>query len=273
MSVIASRRWCGVAVAVACAAAMLAAGCSRGPGKVDRVLLITLDTTRADRMGCYGYAEGTTPQLDALAALNKSQHERFADPEVLARIEQHEMAFRMQSSVPELMDLSGESDKTFELYGEEAREAGTFSACCLNARRLAERGVRNIQIFHRGWDAHGNLPREHESQCKDVDQGCYALVQVPHCTRAATRFTWRSMWDQVLPSPRRRANVLVSAVTVCDTDYGDCDRAPPRSPCMACLIDALLTARARRLRPAGITIRDQLQHIWRRLTNVGTEEA
>ena len=83
----------------------------------------------------------------------------------------------MQTSVPELMDLSGESDATFELYGEEARQAGSFAACCLNARRLAERGVRNIQIFHRGWDAHGGLPREHESQCKDIDQGCYALIK------------------------------------------------------------------------------------------------
>ena len=116
-------------------------------------------------------------QLDTLAALNQQQYQEFADPEILARIKQHELAYRMQSSVPELMDLSGESDATFELYGEEARQAGSFAACCLNARRLAERGVRNIQIFHRGWDAHGGLPREHESQCKDIDQGCYALIK------------------------------------------------------------------------------------------------
>jgi hypothetical protein len=121
--------------------------------------------------------EDRRAQLDALAALNKEQHDRFADPEILSRIRQHEMAYRMQSSVPELMDLSNESDSTFELYGEEARKPGSFAACCLNARRLAERGVRNIQIFHRGWDAHGNLPREHESQCKDVDQGCAALIK------------------------------------------------------------------------------------------------
>ena len=116
-------------------------------------------------------------QLDALAALNQEQHKRFADPEVLARIRQHEMAYRMQSSIPELMDLSQEGADTFDLYGEAAREPGTFAACCLNARRLAERGVRNIQIFHRGWDAHGSLPREHESQCQDVDQGCAALIK------------------------------------------------------------------------------------------------
>ena len=115
-------------------------------------------------------------QLDTLAALNHSQHERFGDPEILARIKQHEMAYRMQSSVPELMDLTDESPSTFQLYGEDARVPGTFAACCLNARRLAERGVRNIQIFHRGWDAHGGLPREHESQCRDVDQACAGLI-------------------------------------------------------------------------------------------------
>ena len=116
-------------------------------------------------------------QLDALTAINEQQHKQFADPEVLARIRQHEMAYRMQTSVPELMDHSQESEETLRLYGEEVHQPGTFAACCLNARRLAERGVRNIQIFHRGWDAHGNLPREHESQCKDVDQGCAALIK------------------------------------------------------------------------------------------------
>ncbi|PAY21191.1 sulfatase [Rhodopirellula sp. SM50] len=115
-------------------------------------------------------------QLDALAAINQEQHRHFGNPEILARIKQHEMAYRMQTSVPELMDFSSESESTFKLYGEEARTPGTFAACCLNARRLAERGVRNIQIFHRGWDAHNRLPTEHESQCKDIDQGCAALV-------------------------------------------------------------------------------------------------
>lgn len=116
-------------------------------------------------------------QLDALAAINQEQHRHFGDPEILSRIRQHEMAYRMQTSVPELMDFSTESESTFELYGDDARTPGTFAACCLNARRLAERGVRNIQIFHRGWDAHGRLPTEHESQCKDVDQGCAALIR------------------------------------------------------------------------------------------------
>ncbi len=116
-------------------------------------------------------------QLDALAAINQAQYDQFADPEVLSRIRQHEMAYRMQTSVPELMDLAGESDSTFQLYGSDARTPGTFAACCLNARRLAERGVRNIQIFHRGWDAHGGLPREHGNQCRDIDQGCAALIK------------------------------------------------------------------------------------------------
>jgi hypothetical protein len=116
-------------------------------------------------------------QLDALAAINQAQHDEFGDPEILARIKQHEMAYRMQTSVPELMDFSDENEETFKLYGEEAKEPGTFAACCLNARRLAERGVRNIQIFHRGWDAHGNLAGEHESQCKDIDQASAALIK------------------------------------------------------------------------------------------------
>jgi hypothetical protein len=122
-------------------------------------------------------SEDRRAQLDALAAINQSQYDQFGDPEILARVRQHEMAYRMQTSVPELMDLTSESDETFELYGDDAKVPGTFAACCLNARRLVERGVRNIQIFHRGWDAHNNLPKEHESQCKDIDQGCAALIR------------------------------------------------------------------------------------------------
>ena len=116
-------------------------------------------------------------QLDTLAVLDQAQFDRFADPEVLSRISQHEMAYRMQTSIPELMDLSSEPADIFELYGEDARTPGTFAASCLNARRLVERGVRNVQIFHRGWDAHGNLPGEHEAQCKDIDQACTGLIK------------------------------------------------------------------------------------------------
>ena len=87
------------------------------------------------------------------------------------------MAFRMQTSVPDLTDLSKESATTFQLYGEDARKGGTFANTCLMARRLAERGVRFIQVYQRGWDVHGNLPEVLPSQCRDVDRACYALVQ------------------------------------------------------------------------------------------------
>ena len=115
--------------------------------------------------------------LDGLAELNRVQAAKVGDPETLARISQYEMAFRMQSSVPDLTDLSKESASTFQLYGEEARKGGTFANTCLMARRLAERGVRFIQVYQRGWDVHGDLPLVLPSQCKDVDQACYALVQ------------------------------------------------------------------------------------------------
>jgi hypothetical protein len=116
-------------------------------------------------------------QLDVLSSLNQSQYDQFGDPEILARIRQHEMAFRMQESLPELADFSGETKESLDLYGEDVKTPGTFAASCLMARRLAERGVRNVQIFHRGWDAHGNLPKEHESQAKDIDQASAALIQ------------------------------------------------------------------------------------------------
>ena len=115
--------------------------------------------------------------LDALAEMNELQYARIGDPETRARISQYEMAFRMQSSVPDLTDISKESETTFTLYGEEARRGGTVANSCLMARRLIERGVRFVQIYQRGWDVHGDLPLVLPSQCKDVDQACYALVQ------------------------------------------------------------------------------------------------
>ena len=114
--------------------------------------------------------------LDGLAQLNRSQTERVGDPEIQARIAQYEMAYRMQTSVPELMDLSGEPDSAFEMYGPDARTPGTFAANCLMARRLAERDVRFIQIFIRGWDQHANLPGDIRLQCRDVDQPSAALI-------------------------------------------------------------------------------------------------
>ncbi len=115
--------------------------------------------------------------LDATGELNRMEMARIADPETQVRIAQYEMAFRMQSSVPELSDISKEPESTFKLYGEEARKGGTFANCCLMARRMAERDVRFVQFYHRGWDVHSNLPEVLPSQCRDVDQGAYALVQ------------------------------------------------------------------------------------------------
>jgi hypothetical protein len=115
--------------------------------------------------------------LDGVNALNQIQHERLGDPETQARITQFEMAFRMQASVPELTDLSREPDKTLALYGDDAKKGGTFAHSCLLARRLVERGVRFVQVYHRGWDVHSNVPEVLPSQCKDVDQACWALVQ------------------------------------------------------------------------------------------------
>ncbi|QDT71500.1 DUF1501 domain-containing protein [Lacipirellula limnantheis] len=114
--------------------------------------------------------------LDSLAALNEIQFQQSQDPETETRIQQYEMAYRMQTSVPELMDLSDESDQTFKLYGESARRPGTFAANCLLARRLAERGVRFIQLFHRDWDQHFRLPRDIAEQCRDTDQASAGLV-------------------------------------------------------------------------------------------------
>ena len=114
--------------------------------------------------------------LDALAELNRKRYAAQGDPEINARIAQYEMAYRMQSSVPDLTDISSETKDTLDLYGPEVQTPGTFSANCLLARRLAERGVRFIQIFIRGWDQHGNLPKDIKNQCRDVDQGGAALV-------------------------------------------------------------------------------------------------
>ena len=115
--------------------------------------------------------------LDALHTLNTQTEHDFADPEVVTRIAQYEMAYRMQASVPDLMDVSKESEATFEMYGPESRKPGTFAANCLLARRLAERGVRFIQLFHRGWDQHNNLPGQIRGQAKDTDQPSAALIQ------------------------------------------------------------------------------------------------
>jgi hypothetical protein len=115
--------------------------------------------------------------LDGLGRLNEMAYGSFGDPEIVTRIRQYEMAYRMQTSVPELTDLSDEPESTFSLYGDQSRQPGTFAANCLLARRLVERGVRFVQLFHRGWDQHFNLPSDLRSQCGDVDQASAALVK------------------------------------------------------------------------------------------------
>ena len=115
--------------------------------------------------------------IDSLNALNEINHAALGDPETHTRIKQYEMAFRMQTSVPELTDLSLEPKNTFQLYGEQARKPGTFANAALMARRLAERGVRFVQVYHNNWDHHANVNGRMPAQCKDVDQPCYALLE------------------------------------------------------------------------------------------------
>lgn len=114
--------------------------------------------------------------LDHLAQLNAIRENEFGDPEISSRIVQYEMAYRMQTSVPEVMDLSTESDEVFDLYGADARRPGTFAANCLLARRLAERDVKFIQLYHMGWDHHVDLPKDIIPQAKDTDQASAALI-------------------------------------------------------------------------------------------------
>ncbi|TAE48086.1 MAG: DUF1501 domain-containing protein [Bacteroidetes bacterium] len=114
--------------------------------------------------------------LDHLKALNESQFDHIQDPEIHSRIAQYEMAYRMQTSVPDVTDLSDEPESTYKLYGEDARRPGSFAANCLLARRLAERNVRFIQLYHQDWDMHGNLPGEIVKLSKDTDQASAALV-------------------------------------------------------------------------------------------------
>ena len=115
--------------------------------------------------------------LDALAKMNAHQFEVAGDPETRARIAQYEMAFRMQTSVPELTDLSKEPKHVLDMYGPDVKKPGTFSQHCLLARRMAERGVRFVQVFHRGWDQHNNLPKDLPNQCRDIDQAAAALIK------------------------------------------------------------------------------------------------
>lgn len=115
--------------------------------------------------------------LDTIASINRQKFSEQGDPETLARIAQYEMAFRMQTSVPELTDIRDEPKSVLDLYGPDASKPGTFAFNCILARRMAERGVRFVQLFHRGWDQHGNLPSLISGQCKDIDQPAAGLIR------------------------------------------------------------------------------------------------
>jgi hypothetical protein len=115
--------------------------------------------------------------LDHLAQLHEAQYKHTLDHEVLSRVSQYEMAYRMQTSVPATLDVSKEPDYIYEMYGEESRKPGTFAANCLLARRLAEKDVRFIQLYHQGWDQHGNLPNDIRTMAKSVDQATAALIK------------------------------------------------------------------------------------------------
>ncbi|MCO8120791.1 DUF1501 domain-containing protein [Stieleria sp. TO1_6] len=115
--------------------------------------------------------------IEQLNQINQLGYQRLGDPETQTRIQQYEMAFRMQASVPELTDLASEPEHTFELYGDDAKKPGTFANTALMARRLSERGVRFVQVYHNNWDHHSNVSGRLPSQCKDIDQPCYALLE------------------------------------------------------------------------------------------------
>jgi hypothetical protein len=122
-------------------------------------------------------AEVRRRTLDGLRQLNEMNYRAVGDPETHTRIQQYEMAFRMQASVPELTDLAREPESTFRLYGAAARQAGSFANTVLLARRMVERGVRFIQVYHNNWDTHANVAGRLPDQCRDVDQACYGLIQ------------------------------------------------------------------------------------------------
>lgn len=150
--------------------------------------------------------------LDGLSQLNQRQFEDYRDPEIQTRIAQYEMAYRMQTSVPDLTDFSSETEQTFQLYGDASRKPGTYAANCLLARRMAERGVRFIQLYHRGWDQHYNLPSDLRLQCGDIDQPTAALL---------TDLKQRGLLDDTLIVwGGEFGRTIYSQGTLTSTDYG-----------------------------------------------------
>jgi hypothetical protein len=115
--------------------------------------------------------------LDGLKQLNELSYQSLGDPETHTRIQQYELAFRMQSSIPELTDMSKETEQTLQMYGPDVMKPGSFANTAILARRMVERGVRFVQVYHNNWDTHGNVAGRLPDQCRDVDQPCYALIQ------------------------------------------------------------------------------------------------
>ena len=160
--------------------------------------------------------------LDAVNQLNQRTLARLGDPETATRIAQYEMAFRMQTSVPELVDINKEPQSVLDLYGEKVKQPGSFAHSCLLARRLVERGVRVVQLFHRGWDSHSSLPAQLGAQCKDTDQGSAALV---------TDLKQRGLLDDTLVVwGGEFGRTVYSQGTLTKTDYGRDHH--PRNFCM-----------------------------------------
>jgi hypothetical protein len=160
--------------------------------------------------------------LDSLGELNQRGFKKFGDPDIQTRISQYEMAYRMQASVPDLTDFSKESKATMDLYGEDVNRPGSFASSALLARRLVERGVRMVQIMHRGWDSHGNLPKEMGNQCKDTDQACAALL---------TDLKQQGMLDETLIIwGGEFGRTVYSQGTLTETSYGRDHH--PRNFCM-----------------------------------------
>lgn len=150
--------------------------------------------------------------LDDLGKLNEIEYGEYGDPETQTRIAQYEMAYRMQSSVPELTDLSKEPASTFELYGEDSKRPGSFAANCILARRLAERGVRFVQLYHRGWDQHSALPKQIRQQCEQADQPSAALI---------SDLKQRGLLDETLVVwGGEFGRTVYSQGTLTETDYG-----------------------------------------------------
>ena len=160
--------------------------------------------------------------LDALGKLNQRGFDKIGDPEIQTRISQYEMAFRMQTSVPELVDLANEPQSVLDLYGPEVSKSGSFTHSALMARRLVERGVRTVQIMHRGWDQHGNLPTHIRKQCADTDRGVGALIAdlKQHGLLEDTLVVWGGEFGRT----------VYSQGTLTETNYGRDHH--PRNFCM-----------------------------------------